>query len=162
MARVYVSIGSNVEREHNVRSCLRALEARFGPLIISSVYQNKAIGFAGDDFFNLVVGFDTKADIHSVARCLRDIEAAHDRCREVSRFAPRTLDLDLLLCDELVLEEANLRIPRAEIADYAFVLCPLAEVAGSVRHPLLGKTFAELWECFDKSDAQLQLVDMDL
>ncbi len=103
MARVYISVGSNVERERNIRSCLRALEERFGALTLSRVYQNKAVGFSGADFFNLVVGFTTDADPYSVASCLRTIETAHGRYRDAPKFSPRTLDLDLLLYDDLVL-----------------------------------------------------------
>lgn len=158
MARVYVSVGSNMERERNVRSGLQCLEQRFGSLIVSSIYQSEAIGFEGDDFFNLVVGFDTEADAYGVVLCLHDIEASHQRCRSMPRFAPRTLDLDLLLYDDLVLEADGLQLPRAEIARHAFVLCPLAEVAGQMCHPVLGKTFSELWRAFDKQGERLHPV----
>ena len=147
MARVYVSIGSNVAPEQHVRSCLRVLREHFGPLLISTVYRSKAVGFTGNDFLNLVVGFDTGMDARSVVTCLREIEAAHGRRRDGPKFSDRPLDLDLLLYDDLVLEEAGrLRIPRVEITRYAFVLRPLAELAGEQCHPIEGKTFAKLWE----------------
>jgi 2-amino-4-hydroxy-6-hydroxymethyldihydropteridine diphosphokinase len=161
MARVYLSIGSNVRPVSNVRSCLRALEATFGLLEVSTVYLTKAVGFEGDDFLNLAVGFESEMDAHAVAAQLRAIEAAHHRSRNTPKFSARTLDLDLLLYDDLVLNEEGLRLPRDEITRYAFVLCPLAEIAGARRHPQLGISYQELWEAFDKSEGQLQRIPFE-
>ena len=155
MARVYVSIGSNVRPSHNVRSCLRSLEATFGDLTVSSVYRTRAVGFEGEDFLNLAVGFDTGMEIHAVAARLREIETAHHRIRNTHKFSPRTLDLDLLLYDDVVLEEEGLSIPRDEITRYAFVLRPLAEIAGARCHPRLGISYEALWEAFDKREGPL-------
>jgi len=146
--RVYVSVGSNVERKRHIRSCIRALREHFGALIVSTVYQTEAVGFVGNDFYNLVVGFDTGLDVQAVAARLRKIEDAHGRRRDVPRFSARTLDLDLLIYGDLVLREGGVQVPRDEITRYAFVLCPLAEVAGDGRHPVLGVSFGELWQRF--------------
>jgi 2-amino-4-hydroxy-6-hydroxymethyldihydropteridine diphosphokinase len=156
MARVYVSIGSNRERRRNIHLCLQALRELFGSLSISTIYRSKAVGFDGADFFNLVVGFDTQLEVHQVAASLRDVEAARGRHRNRrSKFSPRPLDLDLLLYGDLVLDEAGLQIPREDITRYAFVLRPLAEMAGNWRHPVLNCTFAELWERFEQGNEQL-------
>lgn len=162
MARVYVGMGSNIRREDNIRSAIAALQRQFGPLIMSTIYETEAVGFVGENFFNLVAGFDTEADVYTVAARLREIEIDHGRQDPAPRFAPRTLDLDLLLYDELILEEDRLRIPRADILRYAFVLCPLAEIAGKRRHPRLGITFAELWHSFDKHRQGLHPIVLDL
>ncbi|MFA7387932.1 MAG: 2-amino-4-hydroxy-6-hydroxymethyldihydropteridine diphosphokinase, partial [Thiohalobacteraceae bacterium] len=91
-----------------------------------------------------------------VAAQLRAIEDANGRVREGARFSARTLDLDLLLYDDLVLDQGRLQLPRGEITKYAFVLRPLAEIAGERRHPLSGKSFAELWAEFPQSDAAIR------
>lgn len=153
MARVYVSIGSNIDRDAAIRGGVRALRERFGPLTLSSVYESEAVGFDGDNFYNLVAGFDSDEDVQTVAEALREIEDAHGRVRSGPRFSSRTLDLDLLLYDDLVL--ASPQIPRHEILHNAFVLWPLAEIAPEAVHPQERVTFAVLWARFDKSRQQL-------
>lgn len=145
MARVFVSVGSNVNKEANIRTALAALRRRFGELTLSTVYETQAVGFDGEDFHNLVAGFETGLSPARVAAVLRRIEAAHGRRRDARRYGPRTLDLDLLMYDDLVLEQDGLRLPRDEIIRYAFVLGPLAEVAGDRIHPELGRPLRELW-----------------
>lgn len=155
MARVYVSIGSNIEREQNIRAGVTDLRGRFGTLILSSVYESEAVGFAGDSFYNLVAGFDTALTPQQVASELRAIEEAHGRVRNGPRFSSRTLDIDLLLYDDLVLHEGKLDIPRDEITKNAFVLWPLAEIAPQLKHPQLGVSYGEMWEVFDKQSQPL-------
>ncbi|MBI3345204.1 MAG: 2-amino-4-hydroxy-6-hydroxymethyldihydropteridine diphosphokinase [Gammaproteobacteria bacterium] len=151
MTRVYVSVGSNIEREHNIRSGLAALRKRFGGLTVSSIYESNSYGFEGDNFYNLVVGFDSDQDVHSVVRALQDIEDRHGRVRSGPRYSSRTLDLDLLVYGDLRLHESGLVLPRPDILKRAFVLGPLAEIAGELKHPIAGKTYAELWDAFGKS-----------
>lgn len=159
MAQVYVSVGSNIEREANVRSGIRALRRHFGTLTLSSVYESRSVGFAGDNFYNLVVGFQTDQEVGTVASTLRTIEAEHGRVRGGPRFSSRTLDLDLLLYDDLVWCAPGLDIPRDEITHNAFVLWPLAEVAPTAGHPTLHRSYAELWQAFDKTQQSLWVID---
>jgi 2-amino-4-hydroxy-6-hydroxymethyldihydropteridine diphosphokinase len=158
MARVYVSIGSNIERDRHIRAGVDLLQRLYGALTLSSVYESAALGFSGDDFYNLVAGFDTRKKIRDVADALQAVEAGHGRERGAERFCARTLDIDLLLYDDLVLREPHLVVPRDEITEYAFMLGPLAEIAGDARHPVSGKTFRELWQAYDKTRQPLRKV----
>jgi len=155
---VFVSIGSNVEREKHIPSALEELEQSFGSLTVSSVYESEAVGFQGDAFYNLVVGFESEKSAQEIARMLGEIETVHGRTRECKKFAPRTLDLDLILYGDLIVQEGKLRLPREEITQYAFMLEPLSEIAPDRRHPLLGKTYGELWADFDKTQAKQQRI----
>lgn len=160
MPRVFVSIGSNIDREVHIRSSLDALRQRYGDLAVSTIYETKAVGFEGDNFYNLAVGFDTDEDVHTVADTLHEIEDTHGRTRQAQRFTSRTLDLDLLLYDDLVLKEPGLQLPRDEITRYAFVLLPLVEIAGNLVHPTEGKSIQALWDAFDASAEEMRPVEL--
>ena len=149
MSKVYVSVGSNIDRERNVERALADLRQTYGELEQSRTYETQAVGFDGDPFYNLVVAFNTDESPQDVAKYLRDIEDAHGRDRTGGKFSSRNMDLDLLLYDDLVLEEEGLHLPRKEILEYAFVLKPLAEIAGEMKHPVTGFKFAAIWDQFD-------------
>ena len=161
MATVYISLGSNIDREALTRAGVAALRQRFGELQLSSVYRSEAVGFEGEDFYNMVIGLCTSEDVHSVYEALREIEDAHGRDRSGPRFSSRTLDLDLLLYDDLVLKDGKLELPRDEILKRAFVLWPLAEIAGDLHHPQVNKSYVQLWDEFDKSKEVLQPIAFD-
>jgi 2-amino-4-hydroxy-6-hydroxymethyldihydropteridine diphosphokinase len=145
MPKVYVGVGSNIEPARHVRAALAELRGHFGALEVSPVYQTEAVGFDGEDFFNLVVGFETGAAAEAVNSVLRAIEDRHGRRRGPERYASRTLDLDLLLYGDVVADDPAMNLPRDEILRFAFVLKPLADIAGERRHPSDGRTFSELW-----------------
>ena len=158
MPRVYISIGSNIERDKNILASLQALEQQFGRLTISSIYESEPVGFTGDTFYNLVVGFNSELEVKDVAKQLRQIELDNGRTRDCQKFSARTLDLDLLLYDDLILNDGRLQIPRDEIEHYAFVLEPLAEIAPTLKHPISHLSYAELWEKFDKTNLKQKRV----
>jgi len=151
MPTVYVSIGSNIDRDKNIRKGLSALIAQFGQLEMSSVYESDPVGFLGEAFYNLVVGFTSTLAVKQISQALRQIELACGRPEKAQKFSARTLDLDLLLYGDLILCEASLQLPRAEITHYAFVLEPLAEIAPNLIHPIMHTSYQVLWDAFDKT-----------
>lgn len=146
----YISIGSNIDKERNITAGLAALKQEFGELQLSSLYESEPVGFVGDAFYNLVVAFESKRDVYQVAEKLRQIEVDHGRPAEAKKFSARTLDLDLILYGDLIVNDAKLQIPRIDIERYAFVLEPLAEIASDLNHPVLKISYAALWQQMDK------------
>lgn len=147
----FISIGSNIDKEIHIPSSLIALKKQFGNIIISSLYETKAVGFEGDDFHNLIVQFESTLEAKAVAKKLRQIELDHGRTRDSRKYAARTLDLDLILYGNLIISDGRLQIPRDEIERYAFVLEPLAEIAPAFLHPVSHKRYADLWKEYDKT-----------
>jgi 2-amino-4-hydroxy-6-hydroxymethyldihydropteridine diphosphokinase len=160
MAQVFISIGSNIEPEINIPDCIRMLERRFGQLLLSPVYESEPVGFVGANFYNMVIGLDTKLTPDELVDYLHTIESGFDRSRDTDRFSSRTLDLDLLLYNDLILENDNLSLPREEILKYAFVLRPLADIVGNCTHPVTGKSYSELWREFDQKGVTLRQVNI--
>jgi len=160
MARVYISIGSNIDVAKNIPSSVKALQAHFGELDISNVYETKAVGFEGDDFHNLVIGFDTDESPLEISKVLKKIEAEHDRTRGKEKFESRTLDLDQLLYGDLVMQMEGVNIPHPDILRYNFVLKPLAELAGEAEHPEEEKTINELWDRFEEK-GEMKIVEYE-
>ncbi|HIL93317.1 MAG TPA: 2-amino-4-hydroxy-6-hydroxymethyldihydropteridine diphosphokinase [Cycloclasticus sp.] len=151
MPSVYLSIGSNIQREKHIRAGVKALQQIFGAVSLSSVYESDAVGFEGSPFLNLIAVFETIKTPTEVDAILDGIEKDNGRTAEQKKFNPRTLDLDLVLYGDYISEDPNLEIPRGEITRYAFVLEPLAEVAGELKHPLIKRNYQELWQEFDQS-----------
>ncbi len=161
MVTIYISLGSNINRKENTRAGIKALKQAFGDLILSSVYESEAVGFDGDAFYNMVIACEVSTLVHNTNQILRDIEDANGRDRSGPKFSSRTLDLDLLLYDDLKLDENGLKLPRGEILKNAFVLWPLAEIAPDLKHPEAGISYAELWSAFDKSKEMLCPIDFE-
>ena len=144
-AIVYVSLGSNVDREINIRLAIRSMRRVFGELRLSPVYESVAVGFDGDDFLNLVAGFETDIDVAQVVIELGKIEDQLGRDRTLPRFSHRPIDLDILTYDDLEIDQGGIQIPRHEILLNAFVLRPLQDLAPETLHPLAKKSYQELW-----------------
>ncbi|UTT87313.1 2-amino-4-hydroxy-6-hydroxymethyldihydropteridine diphosphokinase (plasmid) [Vibrio pelagius] len=156
MTTVYVSIGSNINREYHVTQALEALETRFAPLHISRFYDCVPVGFEGDNFLNLVVGFECDISVADLSKILHQIELDNGRQRQTKAFAARTMDIDILLYDDLVGVIDGVELPRGEITEYAFVLRPLVDIAAQKRHPTLDISYQQLWDNFDQSSQKTQ------
>lgn len=155
MARVYLSLGSNVEPQRHLTAALDELRERFGALAVSPAYRTQSVGFEGADFVNLAVGLDTDLPPQELNDWLHALEDRQGRRRDVPRFSDRTLDLDIVFYDRLVTEgPGHLQIPRDELR-HAFVLRPIADIAPQFVHPVTGCTMAELWAAFPADTAPM-------
>jgi 2-amino-4-hydroxy-6-hydroxymethyldihydropteridine diphosphokinase len=159
VAIIYISLGSNINREKNTRAGVAALKQAFGKLTLSAVYESASVGFEGDAFYNMVISCEVDTPVHKTNKILQKIEDDNGRDRSGPRFSSRTLDLDLLLYDDLQLNEKGLKLPRDEILKNAFVLWPLAEIAPDLKHPETRSSYAELWSAFDKTKESINPVD---
>jgi len=154
----WLGLGSNVNAENHIRAGIRALREDFDTVSLSPVYSSTAVGFEGDDFINLVARVQT--DMHPLAlrEYLRELEDRFGRIRDVAKFSDRTLDIDILLYDDLVLLSPKLEIPRAEILKFAHVLKPLADLDPELMHPVELRTMAEIWAASGMDDGYLKLL----
>jgi 2-amino-4-hydroxy-6-hydroxymethyldihydropteridine diphosphokinase len=157
---VYLSAGSNIEPADNLLLACEQLEADYGELTLSSVYQNSAFGFEGDDFLNMVIGFSTCEKPGRIVNRLENLHDKANRQRQADPFSSRTLDLDLLLYGDLVNRQSKL--PHEDVDKYGFVLGPLAEVAPWLRHPVTGKAIRQLWGEFDQTAHPMHKVAIGL
>jgi 2-amino-4-hydroxy-6-hydroxymethyldihydropteridine diphosphokinase len=157
---VCVAAGSNVDPIVHLRRALDELDRNFAPLRCSTAYRNRAVGFKGEDFVNLVVAFETGLDVRAVLERLHEAEAACGRARHAPKWAPRSMDLDVLLYGDVVSSEPGLELPRPDLVRRAYMLGPMAELAPQRRHPTLGRTMAELWNEFPRDAHPMQPLEL--
>ncbi len=162
MTRVFVAAGSNVEPVYNLQLAARELQRSFGAVDFSAAYRNAAVGFSGEDFINYVAGFDTDRDVHAVVAELQRIEGLCGRTREAPKWAPRSMDLDILLFGDRISDEPGLVLPRPDLLRRPYMLGPLAEIAGELMHPTAGRSIATLWAQFDRAAHPMTRVELTL
>lgn len=155
---IFISVGSNVNREKHIKAGLDAMHQVFGPLLLSCVYESESVGFKGSNFYNLVVQASTHLGVIEVVQILKEIEKDNLRSHEGKKFSPRTLDLDLLLYDKVITVKP-VELPRGEILYNAFVLQPLAEIAPLLTHPISDESYQALWYKYDKNKQHLWPID---
>jgi 2-amino-4-hydroxy-6-hydroxymethyldihydropteridine diphosphokinase len=160
VTQVLVAAGSNVEPRANLRRALDALARHYPRLRCSSAYRNRAVGFEGEDFINLVIGFDTDDDVRTVMGRLHEAESLCGRARNAPKWAPRAMDLDILLYGDRVCDEPGLVLPRPDLVRRAYMLGPAAEIAPDTVHPTLGVTLGELWRNFTQVEHPLVAVEL--
>jgi 2-amino-4-hydroxy-6-hydroxymethyldihydropteridine diphosphokinase len=160
--RVFVAAGSNIEPEHNLRLAAKELVRSFGSVDFSPAYRNRAVGFEGADFVNYVAGFATPLPVEAVVAELQRIEGLCGRERDAPKWAPRSMDLDILLYGDLICERPSLVLPRPDLLRRPYMLGPMAELAPQIVHPVEQLSIAELWQRFDRDAHPLQQVDLSL
>ncbi|WNC73112.1 2-amino-4-hydroxy-6-hydroxymethyldihydropteridine diphosphokinase [Thalassotalea psychrophila] len=150
MAVVYISIGSNIDRDAQIVIAVNSLKAEFDQVELSSVYECAPVGFIGDNFYNLVAKVETDNSPADIGELLKQLEKQQGRVDFSKKFSARKMDLDILLYDDLIMD-SPVQIPRDEIPKNAYVLEPLAELAPNITHPVLKITYQEMWKSFNKS-----------
>jgi 2-amino-4-hydroxy-6-hydroxymethyldihydropteridine diphosphokinase len=160
MAKVFLGVGSNIEREKYISAGLAALGEMFIIEAISSVYESASVGFVGNPFYNLVVQISTDLSVGNLQSHLRELENANGCLRNVASDGSRTLDIDILLYDDMVGCIEGVLLPREEILFNAFVLWPMAEIAPLDLHPGKLKDYQTLWAEFDKAKQAIHCVDV--
>ena len=153
MTQVFIGIGSSINREENILQGIRLLKEYFGEITLSSVFESEAVGFQGGNFYNLVAELYSELVIEELIYILKKIEVQLGRPEKAIKYAPRTLDLDLLLYDQKI--DTTRDIPRAEILENAFVLQPLAELAPNLLHPIIALSYHELWTQYPSDKQKL-------
>lgn len=159
--RVFVAAGSNVDAERNLALAALELQRSFGAVQFSPAYRNVAVGFEGPDFINWVAGFDTTRPVRAVIDELQRIEGLCGRTRDAPKWAPRSMDLDILLYGEMQCDEPGLVLPRPDLLKRPYMLGPMADIAPQQRHPVLGITMGELWQRFDRAAHPMQVVPFE-
>lgn len=146
MHTAYLLIGGNLgNRKSNLQQAAQLVEEYCGDIIsISAIYETAAWGFTDQPtFLNQVLVLNTELEPEQLMQELLAVEKELGRVRE-QKMGPRTIDIDILLIDDLVLQTAHLTIPHPALPLRRFALTPLAEVAPVKIHPTLKKTIAEL------------------
>ena len=158
MSTAWLGLGSNVNADNHIRAGIRELKKDFKNVSLSPVYSSTAVGFDGDDFINLVARVETGMSPLELRDYLRRLEDRFGRKRDVAKFSDRSLDIDILLYDDLVLQSSVLEIPRAEILKFPHVLKPLADLEPDLIHPVKLCSLADIWASSGMDDSCLRLL----
>ena len=119
MPVAYLGLGSNLDAGQNLQLASRELRSRFSQLKMSRVYCNEALGFDGADFLNAVACIETRLTPQPLCEELELIHNLAERTRRSEKFISRSLDIDLLLYEQLILNEPPIRLPREDVLKYS-------------------------------------------
>ncbi len=145
MVKVYLGLGSNLgDRKGNIGSALKLLAENCDVINISSLRETEPIGYKEQDkFLNGAVLVETSLGARELLLFLKSIEKKLGRV-ETFKNGPRTIDLDILLYGDLVVNETDLIIPHPKMHEREFILKPMNEIGSEIVHPVLGKSISEL------------------
>lgn len=164
MVWVTLGLGSSVDPENQLKACLDELLLTFQDLALSSVFESAPIGFSGDNFLNMVVGFETDMPLETLSPLLKSIEDKIGIDRSKGRLSPRKIDIDLLTYHFHAGNFAGRQLPRPDILENAYILWPLSQVSANKKHPGLKQTYKSLWKNYyaeKRDEAQQQLWPID-
>lgn len=163
MPIVYLGLGSNVgDRASNLRKALDLLTSAVAVDRVSSVWETEPWGVRDQPWFlNVVCRGETDLEPHPLLDLIKKIERQLGRQRTV-RYGPRTIDVDILLYGRRIIRDPDLEVPHPRLAERAFVLAPLAEVAPDVVHPVTGKRVDEMVAELESTDVVRKLTDVSL
>jgi 2-amino-4-hydroxy-6-hydroxymethyldihydropteridine diphosphokinase len=152
--RVYLSLGSNVgDRAANLRTAIKRVSSLGDVMAVSSFYETEPVEFAAQPWFlNCAVELDTEKMPKQLLAGILDIEREMGR-RRVQKKGPRTLDIDILLFGNSIIQTKGLTIPHPAMHERRFVLEPLAEIAPEARHPVIKRTVRELRDALPPGQA---------
>ncbi|HET7663297.1 MAG TPA: 2-amino-4-hydroxy-6-hydroxymethyldihydropteridine diphosphokinase [Rhodanobacteraceae bacterium] len=157
MVQAYVALGANLgDPQAQVRAAMRALDtlAQTHVTARSPLYLTPPWGVTAQPaFVNAVAGIETALSAHALLAALQTLESRAGRTRDGRRWGPRVLDLDLLLYGDMQLQDGQLAIPHPRLAERAFVLLPLADIAATLEVPGQGRV-ADLLACVDTRGCQ--------
>lgn len=160
--RAYIAVGSNMgDKAGNCRKGIAGLEQSGNSRIraVSPLYQTAPVDYEDQDrFVNAVVCIATGLEPASLLAELNAIEQAAGRCRKGPRFGPRTLDMDIIFFDNVVMNTGDLILPHPRMHKRRFVLQPLCDMDADILHPLLGKTVGFLLEQLDADEQEIRLL----
>ena len=160
MSTAYLGLGSNVNAHSNILAGIAALRDTFVNVQLSPAYLTPAVGFDGDHFINLAASIETTLQPLELKQFLNELEDHHGRARNAAKFSDRTLDIDILLYDDLYLRSPVLEIPRVEIMTFPHVLKPLADLAPDLLHPIHRKSIAEIWQAHPEKDKPFKSISL--
>jgi 2-amino-4-hydroxy-6-hydroxymethyldihydropteridine diphosphokinase len=155
----YLSLGSNIDPETNLRTALELLAVQTRLVAVSSVWENRPVGLAEQpSFLNAAAIVETELTAEQLKReVLAAIEQRLGRLRQADKNAPRPIDLDIMLFNQEIIELGHRHIPDPEIVERPFVAIPLAEIAPDYRHPELGQTLSEIARNFEVKNEEMRL-----
>lgn len=157
--RALILLGSNIERERNMPAALTALAAHpeWALRAVSSIYESAAVGGKEPQpvFANAAVLLETGLQVSALRAALRQLEAAQGRVRTADKYAPRPIDMDIVLFDEFVGAVEGSEIPDPDLLRFPHVIVPCAEIAPAWPHPISGDALKEIAQGIGSTGLQM-------